>query len=74
MTANELQEAFWKADGIRVVIFMDAITRGPFSLTWSGAFPDDRTVAECRRTRLRRLTDAGMGYAVLDGTLEPPSH
>ena len=74
MTANELQEAIWRVDGIRVVIFTDAITQLPFGLAWSDAFPGDRTVAEYREVRLRQLTDAGIGYAILDGMLEAPNN
>ncbi len=74
MTAGELQEAIWKVDGIRVVIFTDAVTQLPFSQTWSDTFPDDRTVADYRQVRLRQLTDAGIGYAILDGMLEAPSN
>lgn len=74
MTANELQEAIWRVDGIRVVIFTDAVTQLPFEQIWSDAFPDDRTVAEYRQVRLQRLTDAGIGYAILDGMLEAPSN
>lgn len=74
MTANELQEAIWRVDGIRVVIFTDAVTQLPFGQVWSDAFPGDRTVAEYRRLRLQRLTDAGIGYAILDGTLEAPNN
>lgn len=74
MTANELQEAIWRVDGIRVVIFTDAVTQLPFGHVWSDAFPGDRTVAEYRQARLQRLTDAGIGYAILDGMLEAPSN
>lgn len=74
MTANELQEAIWRVDGIRVVIFTDAVTQLPFGQVWSDAFPGDRTVAEYRQVRLRQLSDAGIGYAILDGMLEAPSN
>ena len=74
MTANELQEAIWRVDGIRVVIFTDAVTQLPVGQVWSDAFPGDRTVAEYRQARLRQLTDAGIGYAILDGMLEAPSN
>lgn len=74
MTANELQEAIWRVDGIRVVIFTDAVTQLPFNQAWSDAFPGDRTVAEYRQARLRQLSDAGIGYAILDGMLEAPSN
>ena len=74
MTADELQEAIWKVDGIRVVIFTDAVTPLPFNEAWSDAFPGDRTVAEYRQARLRQLTDAGIGYAILDGTFEAPGN
>lgn len=74
MTANELQETIWRVDGIRVVIFTDAVTQLPFGQVWSDAFPGDRTVAEYRQVRLRQLSDAGIGYAILDGMLEAPSN
>lgn len=74
MTANELQEAIWRVDGIRVVIFTDAVTQLPFGQAWNDTFPGDRTVAEYRQVRLRQLTDAGIGYVILDGMLEAPSN
>ncbi len=74
MTADELQEAIWRVDGIRVVIFTDAVTPLPVNEAWSDAFPGDRTVADYRQARLRQLTDAGIGYAILDGMLEAPSN
>lgn len=74
MTADELQEAIWRLDGIRVVIFTDAVTQLPFNQAWSDAFPGDRTLADYRQIRLRQLSDAGIGYVILDGMLEAPSN
>jgi hypothetical protein len=73
MTAGELQAAIWKVEGIRIVVFTDAVTQLPLRQYCDEAFPEDKTVAEFKQERLQALLDAGIGFVVLDGMLEAPS-
>lgn len=71
-TPRTYEQRAWKRDHIRVVLLTDNKMRiGRYY--WDRALPDNKTVADFIRIRIRPVVEGKCEFAIFDGTGQPPN-